>query len=85
MSPIRPQIVRDLVRRILSDVLHRVPELSESFLIRNGHYCGYRFWDEGTSAIWFAEEAEVKFYDNVGSLIRVIDLNAGDTPLERAA
>ncbi|MCA9213476.1 MAG: hypothetical protein KDB27_10450 [Planctomycetales bacterium] len=84
MSSIRPQIVRDLVRRVLTDHLHRVPDLSESFLIRNGHYCGYRFSYEQISAIWFAEEAEVKFYDESGAIIQVVDLSEGES-LKQAA
>ncbi len=85
MNSIRPQIVRDLVRRILADITSKIPDLSETFLIRDGHYCGYRFWDATMTAVWFAEEAEIKFYDEGGKTIRVVDLDTYDTTLEQAA
>jgi len=85
MNSILPQKVRDLVRQILADITSKIPDLSETFLIRDGHYCGYRFRDATMSAVWFAEEAEIKIYDEGGKTIRVVDLNAVDLTLEQAA
>ena len=85
MNSIRPQAVRDLVQRVLGDLSNKIPELSEAFLIRDGHYCGYRFYDSERTAVWFAEEAEIKFYDEGGKTIRVVDLNAIDVTHKQAA
>lgn len=81
----RPQTVRDLVRRIFSEYAASVPELSETLLIRDGHYCGYRFCDGVTTAVWFVEEAEVKFYNASGSIARVVDLSQEQPVPRRAA
>jgi hypothetical protein len=45
--------------------------LEEAILIRQGMYCGRRFQCPGGSAIWFAEENQIKFYGAEGRLARV--------------
>jgi len=45
------------------------PQLVEACLIRNGYYCGRRFQCGDHSAVWFAEEDEVKIYAPNGALL----------------
>ena len=85
MNLIKPQAVRELVRRVIAELSRKVPDLSEAFLIRDGHYCGYRFWDAELSAVWFTEEEQIKFYNPIGKTIRVIDLKSMDDGLKQAA
>lgn len=42
--------------------------VQETTLIRGGMYCGRRFYLEGYSAVFFAEEQQIKFYHPDGSL-----------------
>lgn len=41
----------------------------ESLLIKDGFYCGRRFRVSGFSAVWFAEEDELKIFDPQGTLL----------------
>lgn len=43
--------------------------LQESLLIKDGFYCGRRFRILGFSAVWFAEEDELKVFDDHGTLL----------------
>ena len=53
------QYVYDTFRRLGVDA---AAEASESLLIRGGMYCGRRFVQGDFSAVWFAEEGELKIY-----------------------
>lgn len=48
---------------------------NESILIRDGFYCGRKFRFADYSAVWFAEEDQLKLYDPQGALLEsfVID------------
>lgn len=62
--------VRNLVRTAL--IRHGASneaQVVESFLIRDGHFCGRRFEADGLVAVWFAEESQVKFYDREGHIV----------------
>ena len=43
----------------------------EIILVNDGHYCGRRFVCEDLEAVWFIEEAEVKFYGPDGTVLQV--------------
>src|SRR5438270_12392397 len=47
-------------------------ELRESLLMRSGAYCGRRFEAVGGSAVWFAEENQIKFFAADGSVVQTI-------------
>lgn len=68
------ETVRDRVRKILGQ-MGADPEdhLSETVLIRDGHYCGRRFEIDGMSAVWFIEENQIKCFCQDGSLHSVVD------------
>lgn len=50
---------------------------TEAMLIRDGFFCGRRFAADGLQAVWFVEENQIKFFERNGSIIQVLDLNAG--------
>lgn len=83
----RLSIVRQLVE---SWCLDREPqasleEMSESILIRDGFYCGRRFHVGGFSAIWFAEEDEIKLFDSEGQLIDALTIAEFHATVQRRA
>ena len=41
----------------------------ETFLMRDGCYCGRRFETQGWRAVWFIEEDELKIYSPEGRLV----------------
>lgn len=43
----------------------------ETILIRDGMYCGRRFYIDDFMAVWFIEEGEIKFYDQAGAVATV--------------
>ncbi|MFP6674226.1 MAG: hypothetical protein VB878_04035 [Pirellulaceae bacterium] len=45
--------------------------LEETILIRDGMYCGRRFFLDDFMAIWFIEEGELKFFDPSGAVAAV--------------
>ena len=55
--------------------------LIETLLIRDGFYCGRRFQLGDCSAIWFAEEQQVKFYDATGQFVE----SSQEAEIRRAA
>ncbi len=46
-----------------------IDHFNESILIRDGFYCGRKFRFADYSAVWFAEEDQLKLYDPQGSLL----------------
>jgi len=71
------------VRQLIRETFHRLgvagsDSRRETVLIRNGHYCGHRFYDGDAVAIWFVEEDEVKFYGRGGGLLSVLSLSAAE-------
>lgn len=60
-------------------------EMSESILIRGGFYCGRRFNLAGYSAVWFAEEEEIKLFDSQGQLIDALTIEEFHASVQRRA
>ena len=46
----------------------------EAILIRDGFFCGRRFYSDGLEAVWFIEENQIKFYERDGSIIEVLKI-----------
>jgi hypothetical protein len=70
--------IRSFVRETLSTLgAEDAERMRESMLIRDGYFCGWRFDAGGLEAIWFVEEAEIKFIDCQGAVIQVTDLSQG--------
>lgn len=66
--------VRSFVRNFFDDQKQdAASSYSESILLRDDHYCGRRFICGKQSAVWFVEESQVKFYDEQGRLLEVVD------------
>jgi hypothetical protein len=61
-------------------------DMSETILIRDGHYCGRRFQAEHGHAVWFLEENQIKVYLSDGQVI-VLDSEeaAGEGTQRKAA
>lgn len=55
----------------------------ETYLLRDGCYCGHRFETEGWRAVWFVEEDELKIYSPEGQLVDRIPVR--EFELARAA
>ena len=55
--------------------------LVETLLIRDGYYCGRRFYCDGYQAVWFIEEAQIKYFDTEGQLVKKSEQQVvGGTP-----
>ena len=81
--PDQIQRTRQHVKSLFAEMNSPSSGLSETVLIRDGHYCGHRFSNSDLSAVWFFEEEEIKVYDERRQLIRVESLS--EEPLRRAA
>ena len=69
------ELVRQLILNSFRDLEVEDEEgLHETILIRGGFYCGRRFRIDTCEAIWFIEEAQIKFYGDVAEL-NSIDLS----------
>ena len=65
--------VRDLIKQTFKQLgLSTDEPLRETILIRDGHFCGRRFCQKESQAIWFVEENEIKFYDDSGTFVKVV-------------
>lgn len=53
----------------------------ETLLIRDGYYCGRRFYCDGYQAVWFVEENQIKYFDAQGQLVK----KSGKVPQPQAA
>jgi hypothetical protein len=79
------------VRRVIDRAMHALGMTAdapprETILIRDGLFCGRRFEWEDFSAVWFAEENQVKFYGPDGAVLRVLAVETPtDAPIARAA
>lgn len=60
-------------------------EMSESILIRDGYYCGRRFKWGTLSAVWFAEEDQIKLFDDDGQLIESLAIEEFRESVQRRA
>lgn len=60
-------------------------EIRESILIRDGYYCGRRFIYGALSAVWFAEEDQIKLYDQDGQLSESLAIEAFRESVQRRA
>lgn len=68
--------IRSFVRETLIKLgAAKVEEISETMLIRDGFFCGWRFEAGTLAAVWFVEEAEVKFLSENGAVLQVADLS----------
>ncbi len=73
MTASRPLEVRELVQQQFSEMNASSGTIcGEAVLVRGGQYCGHRFLGTGISAVWFLEEDQIKFYDNAGSVLKVM-------------
>lgn len=81
--------IRSLVREKLSKFGDAADaSAGEAMLIRDGYFCGRRFYQDGLQAVWFIEENQIKFYDRDGSILEVLELTAemlNDTRSHRKA
>lgn len=78
--------IRAAVAQAFAEFQLAADDLSETILIRHGHYCGRRFTIEAGSAIWFLEENQIKVYDAHGGLLAVRSTGPTTTiELQRAA
>ena len=88
MAVSRPLEVRELVQQQFSEMKAGGGAIrGEAVLVRSGQYCGHRFHGVGISAVWFLEEDQIKFYDEAGSLLKVLRTMEPmvQAPLRRAA
>lgn len=83
--PDQVQRAREHVKNIFEELDADNCSLSETALIRDGLYCGHRFYCQEYSAVWFCEENEIKVYDKDRKLLRVDCLSLPIEPLRRAA
>lgn len=60
-------------------------EMSESILIRDGYYCGRRFVCGALSAVWFAEEDQIKLFDQDGQLVESLAIEQFRESVQRRA
>lgn len=60
-------------------------EMRESILIRDGYYCGRRFLCGSLSAVWFAEEDQIKLFDQDGQLIESLAIEDFRDSVQRRA
>jgi hypothetical protein len=60
-------------------------EISETVLVRKGHYCGRSFSCGGLRAVWFAEANEIKIYRDCGPVLRTLRLDELAAPRRLAA
>jgi hypothetical protein len=76
--------VRRQITQVFVDLGDIEPvELRETIMIRDGSYCGRRFEGRAASAVWFAEENQIKVFRADGTIARVVE--ARKAGLERAA
>lgn len=80
----RLNLVRTLLRDWFASQAEDAPQpqLVEACLIRNGYYCGRRFQCGDHSAVWFAEEDEIKIYAPNGALLEACSIGEQATELE---
>lgn len=69
--------------RLLGDDANEPP--AEKIIIRGGCYRGRRFERSRLTAIWFAEEGEVKFFRPDGQLAHVVEVGTSDSAIHRRA
>lgn len=73
MDTRRPLEIRQLVQQQFQAMSAEQDGIrGEAVLIRGGEYCGHRYQGERMSAVWFREEDQLKFYDETGSVVRVV-------------
>lgn len=63
--------VRDQVQSTLTRLGADDTPPHETILIRDGMYCGRRFYRDEFMAVWFIEEGEIKFFDQAGAVAAV--------------
>jgi hypothetical protein len=66
LNSVRDQVQDTLIRLGAEDT---PPQ--ETILIRDGIYCGRRFYVDDYMAVWFIEEGEIKFFDQDGAVASV--------------
>ena len=82
------------IRSIIQEKLNRLGSLAdtvpgEAILIRDGFFCGRRFYSDGLEAVWFIEENQIKFYERDGGILEVLEITPESlraaNPLRKAA
>ena len=67
--------IETIVLQVLGELGFRQPEpLGQTLLLRGGHLVGRRFRFAGIEALWFADEGQIKFRDDQGKLLRVLEI-----------
>jgi hypothetical protein len=71
--------IRELVQRTVRELgLVAVQALGESLLTLAGYYVRREFRFDGVRAVWIASQGQIKFYDDQGQLLRVLDVVQAD-------
>ncbi len=86
-ASMRTSSIRDYIgNRLIALGASPDQNLMESLLLRDGVYCGHRFQRGDWQAVWFVEEAEIKFFLDDGSLAQKIQTSQiPEPPIERQA
>jgi hypothetical protein len=79
------QYVLESFRELGAAVGDAAAEMSETVLVRKGHYCGRSFSCDGLRAVWFAEANEIKVYRDGGPMLRALRLDEVVAPRRIAA
>jgi hypothetical protein len=70
------EFIRNLVRRSLQELgLADAAPTGESLLTLAGYYVGREFKFAGVRAVWMASQGQLKFHDDDGAVLRVVDLS----------
>ena len=72
LAAVRKHLIYWINQQIGEPETGESPILSESILIREGHFCGRSFKTSGFRAIWFIEEDQLKVYEVDTGAIAVV-------------
>lgn len=75
----------NLVRQKLADWVQaagscEASEVRETYLVCDGFYCGRRFQVGPFTAVWFAEENQLKIYAEQDGLVAALELDQETLP-----
>ena len=69
-NEIEVEQVRAVIREMMAHHLGGQPsEIRETFVIRDGFFCGRRFSADALSAYWNLRENQIELYDDTGELL----------------
>ena len=67
--------IRDLVRQTLDGLgLSNAQPTGESLLTLASYYVGREFNIASVRAVWMASQGQIKFYDDDGAVLRVVEI-----------